>query len=216
MSRPFATSSLPKAALCFTTLLLSVSCLLWGSTSARAQQGLQVREQDGLLSIQANNATALELADVLSNQLGISVVVTGDTEARVNIDIVDEPLDKALAKLSPNHLLVRKSEQPGSAITEVVLMMGEGSASDSSGGDDQFLPSGSPADDVGGGEEQASEEGAPQRDPNRAANVRETADAASNDAGALTPDNAGSSPPPAAFDPVSGLPIDPVTGQPLE
>lgn len=216
MSRPFVNPSSLYPALRAVSLALSTACLLWtGSMSAAlAQQAVQVRAQDGLLSVQASNATATELAEVLSNQLGISVVVTGDTEARVNIDIVDEPLDKALAKLSPNHMLVRKDKQSDSEITELVLMMGEGSSSsNSSGGEDQFLPSGSPADDV------AVEEpvdGNALRDPNRAAMVREAADAASSDSAGLPAENSGDSPPPESFDPVSGLPIDPVTGLPQE
>ncbi|WP_088919383.1 hypothetical protein [Granulosicoccus antarcticus] len=217
MSRQLASSSIFYPALRIVGLALPAACLFWNSVPvAFAQQGLQVREQNGMLSVQANNATASELAQLLSDQLGISVVVTGDTEARVNIDIIDEPLDKALAKLSPNHLLVREDKQPDSAITEVVLMMGEGSASDSSGGDEQFLPSGSPADDIVIDEAQATEEAVPTRDPNRSAAVREAADAASSDAAGMTPENSGGSPPPSAFDPVSGLPVDPLTGQPLE
>ncbi len=200
------------------SLALPAACLLWaGSMSAAlAQQAVQVRAQDGLLSVQASNATATELAEVLSNQLGISVVVTGDTEALVNIDIIDEPLDKALAKLSPNHMLVRKNKLSDSEITEVVLMMGEGTSSgNSSSAEDQFLPSGSPADDVVIAVEEPVNDTA-LRDPNRAAMVREAADAASSDSTGLPAENFGDSPPPESFDPVSGLPIDPVTGLPQE
>lgn len=218
MSRPLVDPMSLYPALRAAALALPAVCLLWlgGLPVAAAQQAVSVRAQDGLLSVQASNATANELAEVLSNQLGISVVVTGDTEARVNIDIIDEPLEKALAKLSPNYMLVRNSKQPGSAITEVVLMMGEGSGSGNvSGGEDDFLPSGSPADDVISEDEQPMD-GAPLRDPDRSAEVRAAADAASNDSEGLSPENYGDSPPPESFDPVTGLPIDPETGLPLE
>lgn len=218
MSRPLVDPMSLNRVLRAATLTLSAACLAWpgGMSVAVAQQAVSVRAHDGLLSVQANNASANELAEVLSDQLGISVVVTGDTEARVNIDIIDEPLEKALAKLSPNYMLVRNSRQPGSEITEVVLMMGEGSGSGNvSGGEDEFLPSGSPADDVVIEEVQPLD-GAPLRDPDRSAEVRAAADAASSDSEGLSPENFGDSPPPESFDPVTGLPIDPNTGLPLE
>ncbi len=218
MSRPFVDPLSFYPALRAVGLAVPAACLLLtgGMSAAYAQQTVQVSAQDGLLSVQASNASAAELAEVLSNQLGISVVVTGDAEARVNIDIIDEPLDKALAKLSPNHMLVRKNEQSDSEITEVVLMMGEGSSSgNSSGGEDEYLPSGSPADDIAIAIEEPVE-GAEQRDPNRSATVREAAGAASSDSPELPVENFGDSPPPDSFDPVTGLPIDPVTGVPQE
>ncbi len=218
MSRSLVDLTSLYPALRAVSLAIPATCLLWsiGMSAALAQQAVQVREQDGLLSVQASNATAIELAEVLSNQLGISVVVTGDSEARVNIDIIDEPLDKALAKLSPNHMLVRKSKQSDSEIIEVVLMMGEGSSSgNSGGGEDQFLPSGSPADDVDIAVEE-SVDGTALRDPNRSSVVRNAADAASSDSAGLPTENSGESPPPDSFDPITGMPIDPVTGLPQE
>lgn len=218
MSRPLFKPMSLYPALRPVSLAIPAACLIWasGMSAALAQQAVQVHEQDGLLSVQANNASAIELAEVLSNQLGISVVVTGDSEALVNIDIINEPLDKALAKLSPNHMLVRKSKQSDSEIIEVVLMMGEGSSSgNSGGGEDEFLPSGSPADDVDIAVEE-SEDDTALRDPNRSSMVREAADAASSDSAGLPPENFGDSPPPESYDPVTGMPIDPVTGLPQE
>ncbi len=172
---------------------------------ALAQQSVRVSENDGLLSVQASNTSASALAQVLTDELGISVVVTGDTETMVNIDIVDEPLQKALSKLSPNHMLVRSSKAPDSDIVEVVLMMGEGSSAGSSGGDDQFLPSGSPADDIIVDDQPLNDEGVP---------VEQT-EAPQDIADAPPPDPSGA-PPPDSFDPVTGLPIDPLTGQPVQ
>lgn len=189
------TASLTARAGCLTLVLAPL---------ALAQQ-VEVTESDGRLSIQASNTSASALAEKLSDELGISVVVTGDAETRVNIDIVDEPLDKALAKLSPNHMLVRSSKLPDSSIVEVVLMMGEGSASGSSGSDDEFLPSGSPADDIVVSDEQPSpDDGSSQQGSD--APATELADVPAE----------GDVPAPESFDPVTGLPIDPVTGQPVQ
>lgn len=194
------------------------SLMLTSASVAFAQQSVKVSENGGLLSIQANNTPAASLAEILSNELGISVVVTGDTEALINVDIVEEPLDKALAKLSPNHMLVRSDKQRDSRVVEVILMMGEGSESGSSGGDDQFLPSGSPADDIIISDEQPlSDDGALLRNPERSAEVRDAAnggtDPSSVEAGDPSSDGV---PGPESFDPITGLPIDPLTGQPVQ
>ena len=180
-----------------------------------AQSGVKINSVDGLLSVQANNVSATELADELSNQLGISVVVTGDAETRINLDIVDEPFEKALGKLSPNNMLVRGND--ANDITEVVLMMGEGQDSGSSGSADQFLPSGSPAEEVVDEQtiQQAQDAVDPDllRDPNRAAQVREAAAAASSDANLpaaqVPPMFAGDEPDdPSQIDPATGLPYE--------
>lgn len=201
---------------CPSRLTLLLAALL-AANAAHAQSGIQISATDGMLSVQASNVSATELATELSQQLGISVVVTGDAEARVNLDIVEEPLEKALAKLSPNNMLVRASNT--SDIIEVVLMMGEGQDSAGSGGSDQFLPNGSPAEEVMNEQavEQAQEASDPGalRDPNRAAQVRAAAAAASSDANlpaAQVPPmyaeegqmNTGEAP----IDPATGLPHD--------
>lgn len=129
----------------FQILLLVVLTCVTGIV--HAQSGVQVSsDQDGRVSVRANNVSASELASELSQQLGIRVVVTGDSEARVNLDIVEEPIEKALGKLSPNHMLVLNDD--ASEVVEVVLMMGEGQSNAGGAGPEQFLPSGSPAEAV--------------------------------------------------------------------
>lgn len=207
MSRSIVLPSLLRTV----ALTLTACCLtLTLPTLALAQQALNVSESDGLLSVQASNTSASALAEGLATELGISVVVTGDAEALVNIDIVDEPLAKALAKLSPNHMLVRSSKEPDSSIVEVVLMMGEGeNTSGSSGGDDQFLPSGSPAEET-----IVTEESIPTDDGGQQPGSGDANQLQASDPSNLQPE--GDTPAPEAFDPVTGMPIDPLTGQPLE
>jgi len=165
-----------------------LTCVLLYATlmaqTALAQSDIEIRSSDGYLSVQASNVSASELAEELSNELGINVIVTGDAETRVNLDIVEEPLDKALAKLSPSNMLVRDSNDED--IIEVVLMMGEVQSSGASGGADQFLPSGSPAEAVVDpqAQQQIQEADTPDafREPDRSAQVRSAAGAASSDA----------------------------------
>lgn len=178
-----------------------------GSAAVHAQSDVQVDSSDGLLTIKANNISASELAEKLSDELGISVVVTGDAETRVNLDIVEEPVERALGKLSPNNMLVH--DEKAQEIIEVVLMMGEGQSS--GGSSEQFLPSGSPAEAVVSEQppvqalQQEPVDPGSLRDPNRVAQAREAAGAARSDANLPNPANEGQQ-----------APIDPATGQPVQ
>lgn len=189
---------------------------LWFYTTAiSAQQSVQVRTEDGLVWIQANNAPASELANEISQTLGINVIIAGDTETRINLDIVEEPLDKAMEKISPSNMLVRNGNSSDSDIVEIILMMGEGTGS--AGLSNQFLPSGSPAEPVISQEQQTQiqEAADPEalRERDRARIVREAAAAASNDAN-LPPVQV---PPMFAEDQSSIEPvIDPETGLPID
>lgn len=196
------------------SLHVPILAILFSANLALAQSGIQVRSENGTLTVQASDVSASELAAELSNQLGISVVVTGDAETRVNLDIVDEPLDKALGKLSPNNMLVRDSQQ--SDIIEVVLMMGEGQDSSQGSGSEQFLPSGSPAEEVlvvdADNGLQNNVDPSLLRDPNRAAQVRDAAAAASSDANLPA-----AQVPPMYGEDTQGEPeIDPTTGLPYQ
>ncbi|MFK7860654.1 MAG: hypothetical protein AB8B64_17675 [Granulosicoccus sp.] len=194
--------------------LVLLLTLLYAAQVAQAQSDIQIRSESGTLSIQASNVPASDLAVELSNELGITVVVTGDAETRVNIDIVDEPLEKALTKLSPNNMLVRDGS--ASEIIEVVLMMGEGQNSSQSSGSEQFLPSGSPAEEVldDSGDAGTNDSMDPDmlRDPNLAEQVRNAASAASSDPNLP----AQQVPPMFAEDVTDEGAIDPTTGLPYQ
>ena len=195
----------------FLWLVLFAGASTAASTAARAE--VQITSQDGRLSINADKVSATELAEELSNVMGITVVMVDGENETLDLDIVDEPLEQALGKLSPNNMLVRDREN--NEITEVVLMFGDGSAS--GGSSEQFLPSGSPADevvDVQNGQTQPQPVDPSQlRDPSRAQRVREAAAAASSDANLP----AAQVPPMFAEDgQLPPGPIDPETGLPLE
>lgn len=179
---------------------------LTGFNPAFAQGNVQIESINGLLSVQANNVSAGELAEKISESLGIRVVVTGNSETRVNLDIVEEPLEKALVKLSPNNMLVRDAQEQ--KIVEVVLMMGESGAG--GGNSEQFLPSGSPAEAVvvedTTAQQQEVTDPAALRDPDRNAQAREIAGAARADANLPNLADEGQNAP--AIDPVTGLPIE--------
>ena len=180
--------------------LFAVSLL---ALCSRAYADISISLDNGNVSVRANNVSASELAAELSDQLGISVVVTGEADTPVNVDIVDEPLEIALGKLSPNNMMVRNSQ--GTEITEVVLMMGEGDSGSTGGSSDQFLPSGSPAEAV-------QDEQATGQDPaaaDQANQIRDSAGSASND-----PNLPAEQVPPMYAE--DGQEIDPATGLPRE
>jgi len=197
--------------------VVAVVLLSLGSASTLHAQAINIQSGDGRLSIRASNASIIEVATRLSEQLGITVVVTGDNESPLTVDIVDEPVEKAINQLSPNNMVVRAGEFGKGDITEIVLIMGE-SSDGASSGSDEFLPTGSPADEVvddGSDPNMQVSEGSELRDPNRAQAARDAAAAAATDAG-LSGDAADVNAGEVAFDPVSGLPIDPTTGLPLD
>jgi len=197
--------------------VVAVVLLSLGSASTLHAQAINIQSGDGRLSIRASNASIIEVATQLSEQLGITVVVTGDNESPLTVDIVDEPVEKAINQLSPNNMVVRAGEFGKGDITEIVLIMGE-SSDGASSGSDEFLPTGSPADEVvddGSDPNMQVSEGSELRDPNRAQAARDAAAAAATDAG-LSGDAADVNAGEVAFDPVSGLPIDPTTGLPLD
>jgi|GEM_PF-6143860 len=123
---------------------------LLGASTATAQQSYDIAMRDGLLSIRANGASVTELAAALAAETGINFVVTGNGGTPITADIVDEPFDRAVAKLSPNHLLVRDGKRADATVTEVILMLDDDDSGGS--GDGGFLPSGAPADEIIGGE----------------------------------------------------------------
>ena len=121
------------------------------SAGAFAQQSFDVAMRDGLLSIRANGTSAAELAAALAEETGIRVVVTGDAEQGLTTEIVEVPLVKAIALLSPNHLLVRGEGGADAPVLEIVLMLDEAGGDGTGGGETEFLPSGAPADEVEAG-----------------------------------------------------------------
>lgn len=115
--------------------------------AALAQQPFDVALRDGLLSIRANAAPAAALAEALAAETGVRFVVTGDGSSPLTAEIVAEPLEKAIAKLSPNHLLVREGDGADAPVIEIVLMLDEGGGGGGAGGG-EFLPSGAPAAEI--------------------------------------------------------------------
>ena len=199
--------------------------LLGGAWQAALAQSVEVTAgEPGRVSIRAGGASAAEVAEALTARTGISVVVTGDASTPIDVDIVDEPLEKAVAHLAPNHLLMRGDRAADASITEIVLMMPDGD--DGGVESTEFLPTGEPTDGVvtddagyaeGGGE--LDENGQPidgglevLRDPDRAAAVRAAAaSAVAAQAAAQAAELAGGQD--GFVDDGSG--IDPATGLPL-
>lgn len=116
------------------------------ATQAVAQQRWDISSRDGLVSIFANAASAADIAIALGDATGVTVVVHGEPTTPLTAEIVDVPLDKAIALLAPSHMLVRASQDSDAEIIEVVLMMPDPEGGGVSSA--EFLPSGEPADGV--------------------------------------------------------------------
>lgn len=177
---------------CHASKAVIAICIAFVISPGYAQLPVEVKNQGGQISVQADDVTAQTLAQELSSTLGIRVFVTGDTQTRMSADIIDEPLDKAIGKLSPNNLLVRRTSDPNSQIVEVILMLAESGLGSSGLEGEQFLPSGSPADEiiVDGQGNQYLQVGDPAelRNPNRAIQARNAAEQAGLENPDIPPD----------------------------
>ncbi len=116
------------------------------AAAANAQPRWDVTSRDGLVTILANAATAADIAAAIGDATGVAVIVHGEPSTPLSANIVDEPLDKAIAQLSPSHMLVRDGDATDSEIIEVVLMMPDPASSAATS--TEFLPSGAPAPEV--------------------------------------------------------------------
>jgi len=127
-----------------TSIVLTVAGLAHASPAWA--ESLDVQWDDEQLSVYATDASAFSLVQELAEQTGVRFIATGNTATNVTMEIVAEPLERAIAKLAPNHLLVHSKSDP-TTVVEVVLMFDEGNSGNSGSGG-EFLPTGSPAEEV--------------------------------------------------------------------
>ena len=90
------------------TTAIIVSASLW--SSANAQSSPEITFNDGRLSVNANNVSVAQLADALSQETGIAIVIQGDTNAAMSADIND-----CLLYTSPSPRDATLSRMPSSA-----------------------------------------------------------------------------------------------------
>lgn len=117
----------------------------------------RIEYQDGLLTLQAHQTSFNDLMQALASETGIQVTIFGDNSGPVTVDIQQEPLDTALGKLAPNHMLVKSSDAEDAPVTEIVIMLDENSNS-GSGVASEFLPTGAPVQEVIVDEQPAAEQ----------------------------------------------------------
>lgn len=100
---------------------------------------------DGKLTVSASQISLVDLARELTNVSGINFVTVGETNKLIDVDISDEPFAKAIAKLSPNHLLVSKTFNVADGIYEVIFMLQDDYSADTIL--QEYLPTGEPVQD---------------------------------------------------------------------
>lgn len=101
---------------------------------------------DGNLTLSASQISLIDIAQELELLSGIPITAIGNTVKLMDVDIVSEPFAKAIAKISPNHLLVRKSVNEPDTILEVIFMLQDDHTD--SGIFNENLPSGEPVQDI--------------------------------------------------------------------
>lgn len=128
-----------QSLLCTTVLFLLSNPLFAGN--------LDVLKYDNeRLTVLASGVSLVELAQQLSDLTDIAIIVTEGADKLVDIDIVDEPFETAIAKISPNHLLKRKVANGKEVIAEVVIMLDD--AANTANNTNSNLPTGEPTQEV--------------------------------------------------------------------
>ena len=125
------------------TALLTLIGLL-SSGNALSQNSFNIDVSNDNIAIEANNASLKELLEELERVTGIPVNYESDTNERVSLTVSSTTLENAIAKITPNHLIVHQMQNGEKTVKELIVI-----PSDSGGGSDaadsSFLPNGQPA-----------------------------------------------------------------------
>ncbi len=123
-----------------TTLLLS---LLFTSQCALADSfNIDISDDD--IAIEASNASLKELLQELENLTGIPVEYVAETDEKVTLSVGMTSVENAIAKITPNHMIVHETQNGKNVIKELIIIPAESDLA-SGGSGSAFLPNGNPA-----------------------------------------------------------------------
>ena len=128
--------------------------LLWGSlltplvlflmlSSARAE--ISVLEiTNGMVTMEATGVSLKEVAKAISEKAQIEVTASPGIDRVTDISLYNQPFLTAIARISPNHLIVQRRIHGINAVKGVHFILDSGQ----SGGGEFNLPTGAPADEI--------------------------------------------------------------------
>ena len=117
---------------------------LLSSGASLAQDSFNIDVSNDNIAIEANNASLKELLEELERVTGVPVNFEGDNSERVSLTVSSTTLENAIAKITPNHLILHEMQNGEKIVKELIVI-----PADSGGGGDSegssFLPNGQPA-----------------------------------------------------------------------
>ncbi len=124
------------------TTLLMASALLYQSSAGAGITVLEIT--DGSITMQASRVSLTDVAKAISEESEIDITATEGEDQLVDIDLYNMPFLPAIARISPNHIVVQKTIAGEKLVTGVTFILDYGQ----SNGGDFNLPSGEPADEI--------------------------------------------------------------------
>jgi len=96
------------------------------------------------VAVEANNANLKELLLELEKLTGIPIKFISDSEERVSLSVGMTTVENAIAKITPNHLIVHETID-GKKVVKELIVIAENSGTANTAASSSFLPNGQPA-----------------------------------------------------------------------
>ena len=94
------------------------------TASQKASQNFTVSTNDGLVSVQATEASLKDVIEQIGRALGIEVVAPIGDEEKVKTEFQNLMLDQALRRLAPNYVIITGKDTQ--TITKIVILPKDG------------------------------------------------------------------------------------------
>lgn len=132
---------LPQVSSSYLATIVAITAL---SAAPASAQNFLVEYIDEKLSIQANNTRVKELLLEIQDKTGIKVNFIADPKDTVSLNINDQTVEHAIAKITANHMIIHDFANGKKTISELIIISDDPELR-SSGTGSANLPSGQPA-----------------------------------------------------------------------
>lgn len=123
-------------------LLTAVAIVCYPLTANSDITFLEV--QHGKITMEASRVSLIEVAKAISEKSNIPITASEGLDQMVDISVFEMALIPAIARISPNHLVVQKKINGKNVITSIQFILDSGSSI----GGEYNLPSGEPAEEI--------------------------------------------------------------------
>ena len=127
----------------FWGILLTPLVFLSMLSTARAEIAV-LEISNGMVTIEATRVTLNEVAKAISEKTQIEVTASPGIDRVTDISLYNQPLLTAIARISPNHLILQKRIHGNNTVTGIHFILDSGQ----SGSGEFNLPTGEPVDEI--------------------------------------------------------------------